>query len=478
MNEKRIIKTVVIEDDPLAVDIIRRINEELKEFTLDIYNVSTLEDSLSFLDNNPDVELIILDYHFHRRITGLEILQHIRAKGIKVPVIIVTNKGSEEIAVTMMKAGASDYIPRRNLTSQTLARSIKEAFERKVPLWADSVHSNRESIVLKDMAIRTSLNGVCIMNSDGVIEYVNPSFVQIWGYSKEEEIVNRKFAELLEDPAVFLRVLEELKEKKTWTGEISTRRIDGSLLELQALFSLVSDDDANIHKIMSSFIDITRIKSEEKKRQELYRGIMEVFALKAEEVGNVETAAHIRRIAAYTRLIASKLGEKEPFRNYIDEKYINDLSYASMLHDVGKWRTPNEILLKPSELTDEEWKIIKKHPYLGVEMLSPLLKDKGGEQYLRLLESVILYHHERWDGTGYPEGLKGEEIPLSARIVALADAYEALTSDRSYRKALTHKEAYEVLERDKEKFDPRIWEIFKESAEEFDRIRAEYSNGE
>ena len=142
-----------------------------------------------------------------------------------------------------------------------------------------------------------------------------------------------------------------------------------------------------------------------------------------------------------------------------------------MLHDVGKWRTPNEILLKPYELTEAEWKIIQQHPLLGVEMLTPLLKDKGSNQYLKLVESVILYHHERWDGKGYPEGLKGEEIPLSARIVSLADIYDALTSDRSYRKALTHEEAFEVMKKEKERFDPRIWKVFEENHLEFKKIR-------
>ncbi|MFH1767570.1 MAG: HD domain-containing phosphohydrolase [Candidatus Omnitrophota bacterium] len=222
---------------------------------------------------------------------------------------------------------------------------------------------------------------------------------------------------------------------------------------------------------MSSFIDITKIKDEEKKRESLYRGIMEVFALKAEEVGNRETAGHIRRIAAYTQLIAEKLRETEAFKYYISDTYIKDLSYASMLHDVGKWRTPNEILLKPTDLTPAEWEIIKQHPLLGVEMLSPLLKEKGGDQYLKLVESVVLYHHERWDGSGYPQKLTKEKIPLSARIVALADVYDALTSSRSYRKSLSHEEAYNVISREKEKFDPRIWKVFEDNHEEFKKIR-------
>ena len=197
--------------------------------------------------------------------------------------------------------------------------------------------------------------------------------------------------------------------------------------------------------------------------------------MKAEDIGNVETAGHIRRIASYTRFIADRLRDMDDFKDYIDEKYINDISYASMLHDVGKWRTPNEILLKPYELTEPERKIIQQHPLLGVEMLSPLLRDKGSSQYLKLVESIVLYHHERWDGKGYPEGLKGEAIPLSARIVTLADIYDALTSDRSYRKALSHEEALHIMEEEKNRFDPRIWKIFSDNHIEFKRIREKIS---
>jgi len=323
------------------------------------------------------------------------------------------------------------------------------------------------------MAISASLNGLCTIDDGGKITYVNPSFMNMWGYDKGDEIVGSMFRDLLGNPKEYGEIASTLGDKKSWLGELLCKRKDKSDLYVQALFSLLKLKDKNNACIMGSFIDITRIKDVEKKKESLYKGIMEVFALKAEDVGNVETAGHIHRIASYTRFVASKLRELDDFKGYIDEKYINDVSYASMLHDVGKWRTPNEILLKPYELTDPERKIIQQHPLLGAEMLSPLLKDKGSSQYLKLVESVVLYHHERWDGKGYPKGLRGEDIPLSARIVALADIYDALTSDRSYRKALSHEEAFKVMEEEKERFDPCIWEAFKDNHMEFKKIREE-----
>lgn len=472
--QKRTIQTLIIEDDPFSVAVMKHLGEEMKDIRLNIRPVVTLEESLYSLSSQQDIELIILDYRVHSKITGLEILQHIRAKGITVPVIVATGSGNEEIAVMMMKSGASDYLIKGTITAEMLEKSIKDALDRSEKM-NNSLTCEKESI-LKDMAIRNSLNGVCVLEFDGVISSVNPAFITMWGFDDEAQAVGKNIRGLLSAPGKFDELLPTLKTKKSWFGELTGLRKDATGVYLQVLFSLIEYKDKNSPQIMGSFIDVTKIKDAEKKRDALYKGIMEVFALRAEEVGNVETAGHIHRIASYTRFIAQKLSTMEAFKDYVDERYIADVSYASMLHDVGKWRTPNEILLKPAQLTEAEWKVMKEHPRLGIEMLMPLLKDKGNNQYLKLVETVVLYHHERWDGKGYPEGLKGEEIPLSARIVALADNYDALVSERSYRKALTHEEAVEIIKQDKDKFDPRIFKLFLENNLEFKRIKEENFN--
>ena len=385
-----------------------------------------------------------------------------------LPILIITGSGNEEIAVTMMKAGASDYLIKSNLGSSVLEKSIKDSLDK---YQAINNTIAGDSPLFKDMAIEASLNGVCITDLNCTITYVNSSFVTMWGYHNEEEIIGKPIDNFLYDCKECADIKMVLGTKKSWIGEMKGKKKDSSLFYLQALLSLIDLKDKGVHQMMFSFIDITRVKDAEEKRESLYKGIMEVFALRAEEVGNAETAGHIHRIASYVRFIADKLRVEEPFKDYIDRKYVSDLSYASMLHDVGKWRTPNEILLKPTDLSAAEWEIIRQHPVLGVEMLTPLLKNKGSNQYLKLVESVVFYHHERWDGKGYPKGLKGEEIPLSARIVALADIYDALTSDRSYRKYLTHEEAVAIMTEEKERFDPRIWKIFMDNIAEFKRIR-------
>ncbi len=470
-DNRKVINALSIEDDAFSVAILRYHADNMKKYKLNIHHTVTLEESLNFLDNHPEIEIIFLDYRVKSQITGLEILQHIRAKNIKVPVIIITASGDEWIAVRMMKAGASDYLVKGEVNTEILEKAVDEALAHYREFENAYAEDTRERILM-DMAIKASLSGVCLMDAEGVVTYVNDSFLAITGYDSQDEVVGSCLRDFFVEPPKFDEIRTRLGGKGGWHGDVEMKKKDGTKFVAEALFSCTRrENNKCVHQIISSFIDVSRIKEEEKRREDLYRGIMEVFALKAEEVGNVETAGHIRRIAAYTKLIAERLRETEAFKYYIDDTYIKDLSYASMLHDVGKWRTPNEILLKPTDLTPAEWEIIKQHPRLGVEMLSPLLRQKGSDRYLRLVESVVLYHHENWDGSGYPEGKKGEEIPLSARIVAIADVYDALTSPRSYRKQLTHEEAMHIMREEKHKFDPRIWKVFEENHEEFKKIR-------
>ena len=172
---------------------------------------------------------------------------------------------------------------------------------------------------------------------------------------------------------------------------------------------------------------------------------------RALEVRSRETAGHARRVAELTIRLAKALN--------LGEAEIVDLRRGALLHDVGKMGVPDSILLKPDKLTDEEWVIMRQHPQLAHDLLAPIA-------YLHPALDIPYCHHEKWDGTGYPRGLQGEQIPLAARIFAIVDVYDALTSDRPYRKAWTRGQALEYLrEQSGKHFDPQIVEMFlRESA--------------
>ena len=188
-----------------------------------------------------------------------------------------------------------------------------------------------------------------------------------------------------------------------------------------------------------------------------------------------DTGTHVKRIEQYTELMVSKLpmSEENPL------EHVASIPFASILHDIGKLMIPKDILTKPARLTDEETVIIKTHALLGGEVLKKAnisFKDSfDKDSYLKTASDIAMYHHEKWDGSGYPEGLHGENIPKSARIVAISDVYDALRSKRVYKDGFSHEKAVEIMMHEREKsFDPDLIDIFlsvnQEFKEVFDRL--------
>jgi response regulator RpfG family c-di-GMP phosphodiesterase len=197
-----------------------------------------------------------------------------------------------------------------------------------------------------------------------------------------------------------------------------------------------------------------------------------IFGLaKLADYRDTDTGRHLERICRYSEVLARALRDEFP---EIDDTWIEMLTLAASMHDIGKVGIPDAILLKPGVFTPEERREMEKHPLIGADTLVAIRERVGDDDLLNMGVQITLSHHERWDGKGYPYGLAGEQIPLSARIVALADMYDALTSRRVYKPAMSHEEACRViLESRGRNFDPRIVDAFERVQGEFDRIRAE-----
>jgi HD-GYP domain-containing protein (c-di-GMP phosphodiesterase class II) len=185
------------------------------------------------------------------------------------------------------------------------------------------------------------------------------------------------------------------------------------------------------------------------------------------------TGRHLERVASYCQLVAEGLREDGCCLDVIDDGFVENLVRSSPLHDIGKVGIPDSILLKPGKLTAEEWNIMRTHAEIGARTIEGVIGEFPDQGFLVCGRDIARGHHEKWDGSGYPAGLKGEAIPLAARIVALADVYDALTSARPYKQPWTHGDALAwIREQSGKHFDPRLVAAFDKRAEQADAIRA------
>jgi putative two-component system response regulator len=197
-----------------------------------------------------------------------------------------------------------------------------------------------------------------------------------------------------------------------------------------------------------------------------------VLAL-AEMVGqrDAETGAHLMRLRHYARCLAEEAGKSPSFANQIDEHFLQMLECGTPLHDIGKVGVPDHILQKPGRLSDEERLIMQRHTVIAAVTLQKVAKVHGfAIAFFQMAVDIARHHHERFDGNGYPDRLAGEEIPLSARIVAIADVYDALRSKRIYKPVLPHADAVRIMVEDTGHFDPFLLATFQRCCEDFERI--------
>lgn len=227
-------------------------------------------------------------------------------------------------------------------------------------------------------------------------------------------------------------------------------------------------------RMLDKQVDLMQVANQEmEKRSAMQNKVIEDLA-SVIETRDIGTGEHVKRTKKYVGIIARELKKYEKYKNVLTDDTINDIESAAPLHDVGKISVPDYILLKPDKLTDEEFEKIKCHSEKGGEMIENIFANIADENLLERAFNIAVAHHEKWNGEGYPKGLSGEEIPLEARLMAIADVFDALVSDRVYKKALPPEEAFNIIiDGAGTHFDPDIVAILTNIKEEFIKAATE-----
>jgi len=195
------------------------------------------------------------------------------------------------------------------------------------------------------------------------------------------------------------------------------------------------------------------------------------------ETRHAETGRHVLRTQHYVRILAEQLRDHPRFSHYLDDSTIELLFKTAPLHDTGKMGGPDNILLQPRSPGPDEWEQIKRHAQLGHDSLLRAEEELGTTEFLQLASEIVYTRHERWDGTGYPRALKGDDIPISGRLMALADVYDALISKRVYKEPLSHEASVEIIrEASGTQFDPDVAEAFVQLQDELKRTSAKFAD--
>jgi cyclic di-GMP phosphodiesterase len=247
-------------------------------------------------------------------------------------------------------------------------------------------------------------------------------------------------------------------------------------LQLKLLESLQTT--ARLKSEIETFHTELRRTATEKAQQIIALQDVAVFTLaRLAESRDNQTGSHLLRLREYAQILGEDLAHRGPYAAEIDDQFLSDLYRSSPLHDIGKVGVSDEILLKPGPLTHEEFKLIKRHTVIGANILDDAATQLSAGGFLAMGATIARCHHERWDGTGYLAGLVGEEIPLAARIVSVADVYDALTSERPYKTAWEPEAAKEAIEAESgSQFDPAVVDAFRRRFDNFLDVQRQHAD--
>jgi len=415
-----------------------------------------------------DIHTIILDMELPDK-NGLDVLRELgkNEKTKDIPVIVLSATADNEVVRNCIKLGSSDFVKKPfNIEEFVLKVSqavtvhsrfnelklIQEKLEKDLGSTSFIAEEYREAINESNILVHT--------NEHFIINDVNDRYCDVSGLSRDK-ILSQKFSYFISKETrdkVSKEISIAMKNKEIWRGEVSNLDVNDSIYYTETSVMPIFDKNGDILEYLWMSTDITKVVKAAKDMQETQRELLYTMG----EIGesrSQETGQHVKRVAYCTRLLAELHG--------MDAHDIESLYHASPMHDIGKVAIPDNILKKPAKLNADEWKVMQTHAQLGADVFK-----NSDKEIFKVASVVALTHHEKWDGTGYPNGTKGKNIPIFGRITAIADVFDALSSKRVYKDAWPDEDVRSYFEeKSGTQFDPKLTKLFLENYESFLAIR-------
>jgi PAS domain S-box-containing protein len=492
---------LIVDDDSIIVALLENL---LKSEGFEITSASNGKEALEriahsslYKSGKPDLILLDIDmpvmdgYQTCKKVRG-------RKEYESIPIIMVTAESDKKVIKKLFSIGANDYILKPYESEELLARILAHIRVKELIEERDRLYSQAE---IYFQSYKRSNDATMITDTEGYIVDINQAFVNFYGYSKEE-VIGKK-PNILRDPHSTNGIFENMwtdilnPEKGYWKGEIMNLTKDKR--EIPIILSITTImREGNVIGYMGIALDITARKQLEDTLREYNRTLEQSVMERTKEIENTqnatiiglaklaeyrdpETGGHLERIRNYCFIVSQELGSREKYKEFIDKHFIDSIYKSSPLHDIGKVGIPDSILLKPGRLTLDEFEIMKTHTVIGGDAISTAEKklEEQKSSFLSMGKEIAYYHHEKFNGAGYPYGFKEDKIPLSARIMALADVYDALRSKRVYKEAWSHESTKDTIIKETGKhFDPDVVDAFLKLEEEFIKIKDRYHSEE
>lgn len=523
-------RILVVDDD---INVNKTLSAFLRKLGYGVLNAFNGAEAVEVLESNGDVDLVITDLKMPV-MNGRQLLSIMSDRFNTIPRIVLTAVGSDEDIIHALKTGAYDFLTKPVTDFNLLNHSVKRAIDRKklgdekdrVNLQLEKMFEiisflnqglDVEEIFDKiDISLKSVIpyNRITLM----FLEYEEKLFRVKLSHSDKPSLIQSNYSFplagklfdklaktrniiIVDEIDSFIEKWELPPEMKVFSAEgvssavvmplITDGTVKGFLVFSSESKNPYNTEHLRFLKLIAGQISLSIQRGDLASELEIHTKHLEhlvkirthellktqkttIFAMsKLAETRDKETGEHLERMRNYCVLLAQIMKYSGEFDS-ISSEFMRNIYDSSILHDIGKVGIPDAILLKPGKLTYEEFEIIKTHTLIGYNALNDASKTLGENSFLDMAKDITLYHHERWDGKGYPEGKRGEEIPLVARIVTIGDVYDALTSKRPYKDEIPHEQAVRVMMEEEERFDPRIFKFFLDNHEDFDRIRRQF----